>query len=112
MKGFTRDNKFIPTTDYKKVTRKSRDQKIKNQGIKIERKAREGAKKSRENEIPESVLFRVISSKDIPFDIANKIWQRSISLRDQRNEQIDLQRKGKEAKFSVTDEELEEITAS
>ncbi len=41
MKGFTRDNKFIPMTDYKKVTRKSRDQKAKTQGVKIERKARE-----------------------------------------------------------------------
>jgi hypothetical protein len=27
MKGFTKDHKFIPMTDYKKVTRKSRDQK-------------------------------------------------------------------------------------
>ncbi len=40
MKGFTRDNKFVPMTDYKKVTRKSRDPEVKIQGIKIERKAR------------------------------------------------------------------------
>jgi len=39
MKGFTRDHKFVPMTDYKKV-RKSRDPKEKTQGIKIERKKR------------------------------------------------------------------------
>jgi len=39
MKGFTRDNKFIPMTDYKKVTRKSRDTKEKTQGVVI-RKSR------------------------------------------------------------------------
>jgi len=39
LKGFTRDNKFIPMTDYKKVTRKSRDQKANTQGVVI-RKAR------------------------------------------------------------------------
>ena len=39
MKGFTRDNKFIPMTDYKKVTRKSRDPETK--GIKIQRKSRD-----------------------------------------------------------------------
>jgi len=38
MKGFTRDNKFIPMTDYKKVTRKSRDTETK--GIKIENRIR------------------------------------------------------------------------
>jgi len=40
MKGFTRDKKFIPMTDYKKVTRKSRDQKEKTQGIRLKRKAK------------------------------------------------------------------------
>jgi len=35
MKGFTRDHKFVPMTDYKKVTRKSRDPKAKTQGVKI-----------------------------------------------------------------------------
>ena len=35
MKGFTRDNKFIPMTDYKKV-RKSRDQKV-TQGVRLAR---------------------------------------------------------------------------
>ena len=35
MKGFTRDKKFIPMTDYKKVTRKSRDQTTKTQGVVI-----------------------------------------------------------------------------
>ena len=39
MKGFTRDHKFVPMTDYKKVTTKSRDQHAKTQGVKI-RKAR------------------------------------------------------------------------
>ncbi len=39
MKGFTRDKKFIPMTDYKKV-RKSRDPEAKTQGVVI-RKARE-----------------------------------------------------------------------
>lgn len=42
MKGFTKDHKFIPITDYqKKGVRKSRDQSTKTEGIKIERKARE-----------------------------------------------------------------------
>jgi len=40
MKGYTKDHKFIPMTDYKKVTRKSRDQKIKTHGVVI-RKQRE-----------------------------------------------------------------------
>lgn len=35
MKGFTKDGKFHPITDYKKGTRKSRDQKAKQQGVKI-----------------------------------------------------------------------------
>ena len=35
MKGFTRDKKFIPMTDYKKVTRKSRDTKEKEKGVVI-----------------------------------------------------------------------------
>lgn len=39
MKGFTKDGKFHPITDYKKGTRKSRDQQVKLEGIKI-RKAR------------------------------------------------------------------------
>lgn len=33
MKGFTKDGKFHPITDYKKGTRKSRDQKAKTQGV-------------------------------------------------------------------------------
>ncbi len=36
-KGFTRDHKFIPMTDYKKVTRKSRDMKAKTQGVRMKR---------------------------------------------------------------------------
>ena len=40
MKGFTRNKKFIPMTEYKKVTRKSRDTNVKTQGIKIQRKAK------------------------------------------------------------------------
>jgi len=39
MKGFTKDGKFHPITDYKKV-RKKRDQSVKSTGIKVERKAR------------------------------------------------------------------------
>jgi len=39
MKGFTRDKKFIPMTDYKKVTRKSRDPKVKTQGVVIRKKS-------------------------------------------------------------------------
>ncbi len=38
MKGFTRDGKFHPISDYKKGVRKSRDQNSKQQGVKIERK--------------------------------------------------------------------------
>jgi hypothetical protein len=38
MKGFTRDKKFVPMTDYKKVTRKSRDPEVKTQGIVIRKK--------------------------------------------------------------------------
>jgi len=37
MKGFTRDKKFVPMTDYKKVTRKSRDPKAKTQGVRMKR---------------------------------------------------------------------------
>lgn len=36
MKGFTRNHKFVPMTNYKKVTRKSRDTKT--QGVKIRKK--------------------------------------------------------------------------
>ncbi len=35
MKGFTRDHKFVPMTDYKKITRKSRDPNVKTQGVVI-----------------------------------------------------------------------------
>jgi hypothetical protein len=38
MKGFTRNKKFIPITGNKKVTRKSRDQKGKQTGIKLDKK--------------------------------------------------------------------------
>ena len=42
MKGYkSSDGKFHPITDYKKVTRKSRDSSTKKQGVKIVRKARE-----------------------------------------------------------------------
>jgi len=37
MKGFTRDKKFVPMTDYKKVTRKSRDTKTKGVVIRKQR---------------------------------------------------------------------------
>jgi len=37
VKGFTKDHKFIPMTDYKKVTRKSRDQKEKTQGVRMKK---------------------------------------------------------------------------
>jgi len=56
MKGFTRDKKFIPMTEYKKVTRKSRDPKAKTQGVVI-RKAREVSVAQLEDEwfkLPES----------------------------------------------------------
>jgi len=37
LKGFTKDGKFHPITDYKGV-RKSRDQKVKTDGIRLKRK--------------------------------------------------------------------------
>jgi len=40
MKGHMQDGKFHPHTDYKKGTRKSRDQKVKTTGVQVERKAR------------------------------------------------------------------------
>ncbi len=47
MKGFKDSSgKFHPISDYKKGTRKSRDQSAKTQGVKVERKAREGAEQS------------------------------------------------------------------
>jgi hypothetical protein len=55
MKGFTKDKKFIPMTDYKKV-RKSRDPKSKTKGVVI-RKARQVSVNQLENEwfkLPES----------------------------------------------------------
>ena len=51
MKGFTKDHKFIPMTDYKKVTRKSRDPEVKSQGIKIERKVRDATDTSILNDL-------------------------------------------------------------
>ena len=41
MKGHMQDGKFHPHTEYKKGTRKSRDQSTKTKGIKVERKARD-----------------------------------------------------------------------
>ncbi len=41
VKGHMQDGKFHPHTDYKKGTRKSRDQSAKSTGVKLERKARE-----------------------------------------------------------------------
>jgi len=37
LKGFTRDKKFVPMTDYKKVTRKSRDPKVKTEGVRFKK---------------------------------------------------------------------------
>jgi len=37
MKGFTRDHKFHPISEYKKVTRKSRDQKEKTVGVRMKK---------------------------------------------------------------------------
>jgi len=41
MKGHMQDGKFHPHTEYKKGTRKSRDQQVRTEGVKIERKARD-----------------------------------------------------------------------
>ena len=41
MKGHMQDGKFHPHTDYKKGVRKSRDQKVKSEGVQVERKARD-----------------------------------------------------------------------
>jgi len=106
MKGFTRDHKFVPLTDYKKVTRKSKNNLEKTSGIKIERKARNG----KLDTVPESVLFRVLSGHDIPDDIGHLVWSRTISLSKYRDRQKSLQRSGKEAKFKLTDEEIEQVT--
>ena len=38
MKGHMQDGKFHPHTEYKKGTRKSRDQQVKSQGVKIRKK--------------------------------------------------------------------------
>jgi len=53
MKGFTRNKKFVPMTDYKKVTRKSRDPEVKTQGVRLARKARE----TDSGEIPPEKIF-------------------------------------------------------
>ena len=74
MKGFTRDHKFVPMTDYKKV-RKSRDTKTKTQGIIIERKARDASVKDRVN-INLDLLERYYIEKDV------SLAQRAHAIRD------------------------------
>lgn len=64
MKGFTRDGKFHPITDYKKGTRKSRDRKVKTQGVEVERKAREGKPMG----VGNTMIGGTASVRDINFD--------------------------------------------
>ena len=65
MKGFTRDKKFVPMTDYNKVTRKSRDPKVKTQGIKIERKSRESIDTKNLNQLLDEINRK--SSEEIEY---------------------------------------------
>jgi len=61
VKGFTRNKKFIPMTDYKKVTRKSRDQTAKTQGVRLQRRAlHNGMVRS------DSLRIRNLSSQSTP----------------------------------------------
>jgi len=72
MKGFTRDNKFVPMTDYKKVTRKSRDPEVKTIGVRMKREKslpvsfqhRDASVKNRVN-INLDVLERYYIKKDV-----------------------------------------------
>ncbi len=62
MKGFTRDGTFHPITDYKKGTRKSRDQSAKTQGVRMkERFKKDGVK-------VKSHLFVIYSTRSTEYD--------------------------------------------
>jgi len=52
MKGFTKDGKFHPITDYKKGTRKSRDQSAKTQGVRMKRLTQLQVDEIKQNVLP------------------------------------------------------------
>ncbi len=51
MKGHMQDGKFHPHTEYKKGTRKSRDQKVKTQGVRFQRTKTRGIEMKNDEEI-------------------------------------------------------------
>jgi len=78
MKGFKdSSNKFHPITDYKKGTRKSRDQKAKTQGVRLKRTDGSRVK---------TVQFKVWKYDDAPEEIQEKIIEK---LRSDRYESGD-----------------------
>ena len=74
MKGFTRNKKFIPMTDYKKV-RKSRDPEAKTHGIIVQRKARDASVRDRVN-VNLDLLERFYIEKDV------SLAERAHAIRD------------------------------
>jgi len=78
MKGFTRDHKFIPMTDYKKVTRKSRDQKAKTQGVRMKRLTQLQVDEIKKNVLPldkHAIMMMEFHQGQARRDrIANPIW--------------------------------------
>jgi len=75
MKGFTKNKKFIPMTDYKKVTRKSRDKK--SIGVRLARESNDSS------ELKEQIQqFNGKSSIKIEFGI-DKFQKRGLKVKGQ-----------------------------
>jgi len=73
MKGFTRDNKFIPMTDYKKVTRKSRDQKEKTTGVRFRKLTKAQIKRFEEQTKQRKIIIDAHDKKFPPYHIGDVV---------------------------------------
>ncbi len=86
MKGFTKDHKFVPMTDYKKVTRKSRDN-TKTQGVVIRKqRVSDLSFRSERNTSKEKKSLQVINGMGHNLIIESRLWdENSFSNNDLKN---------------------------
>lgn len=71
-KGFTKDHKFHPMTDYKKVTRKSRDPKVKTDGVRFKKLL--GKPKQASSFMIGAKGLEPIFTNIIPLEVGGRYW--------------------------------------
>ena len=71
MKGFTRDKKFVPMTDYKKVTRKSRDPEVKTKGVRLRKLSKAQIKRFEQQTNERKKIIKAHDKKFPPYHIGD-----------------------------------------